>query len=315
MIDDLKGKRDINDRAWNYPMEDDEERFGIGHFNVLSDEGDQYLTILEKTGSTLTWKQELIQEYKLEISTANGKNFTFTNLTDQSNPISTTFVREGDGNVNWEVALGGKSFYVKLIRRNAGKFAVYDVKSGDTTKQYLNFNNPTDSPVTICADSENKDQSYIDLNGTRITNGNYQTGRGVKARAIDNHLKVNGSAVAFVNEVETVTASVSALSGDVVSLGSSVSAIATSLSAYATKAELSSYVSVADLSAYATTSALSAYATTSAVNASVSALGSSISAIAGSLNVSGIGCSTVTMSGVFADTTSFTYNVVIQPTI
>lgn len=47
----------------------------------------------------------------------------------------------------------------------------------------------------------------------------------------------------------------------------------------------------------------------------ISALNSSISAIAGSLNVSGIGCSTVTMSGIFAsDSTSFTYNFVIEPT-
>lgn len=51
-----------------------------------------------------------------------------------------------------------------------------------------------------------------------------------------------------------------------------------------------------------------------AVNASVSALSSSISAVAGSLNVSGIGCSTIVLSGTYSDSTSFAYNFVIQPT-
>ena len=50
------------------------------------------------------------------------------------------------------------------------------------------------------------------------------------------------------------------------------------------------------------------------VNASVSALSSSIAAITSSLNVSGIGCSTITMSGVYANSSSFSFDVVIQPT-
>ena len=51
----------------------------------------------------------------------------------------------------------------------------------------------------------------------------------------------------------------------------------------------------------------------SANTSAISAMASSISAVAGSLTVSGIGCSTIVMSGTYADSTSFAYNFVIQP--
>ena len=43
------------------------------------------------------------------------------------------------------------------------------------------------------------------------------------------------------------------------------------------------------------------------------ALQGAVSAVAGSLNVSGIGCSTIVLSGTYSDSTSFAYNFVIQP--
>lgn len=53
---------------------------------------------------------------------------------------------------------------------------------------------------------------------------------------------------------------------------------------------------------------LSNYATVSAMTSALSSY-----APASSLNVSGIGCSTITMSGVFANSSSFSYDFVIQP--
>lgn len=57
-------------------------------------------------------------------------------------------------------------------------------------------------------------------------------------------------------------------------------------------------------------------ANTGAISANASAIASNasaISAVAGSLNVSGIGCSTIVLSGTYSDSTSFAYNFVIQP--
>lgn len=62
--------------------------------------------------------------------------------------------------------------------------------------------------------------------------------------------------------------------------------------------------------------ASSVAANTSAISANASAIesnASAISAVAGSLNVSGIGCSTIVLSGTYSDSTSFAYNFVIQP--
>lgn len=61
-------------------------------------------------------------------------------------------------------------------------------------------------------------------------------------------------------------------------------------------------------------SSVEANASAISANASaISSMASSISAVAGSLTVSGIGCSTIVMSGTYADSTSFAYNFVIQP--
>ena len=89
------------------------------------------------------------------------------------------------------------------------------------------------------------------------------------------------------------------------------------LSAYATTSALevvSASVSTLSSQVGANTSSIAELASSvSAMTSTMAGLESSISAVAGSLNVSGIGCSTVVMSGTYADSTSFAYNVVIQP--
>lgn len=59
----------------------------------------------------------------------------------------------------------------------------------------------------------------------------------------------------------------------------------------------------------------SMYETTLALKDYVDANCASYSYVNSNLNVSGIGCSTITMSGVYTDTTTFNYNVVIVPAI
>ena len=115
-------------------------------------------------------------------------------------------------------------------------------------------------------------------------------------------VKIDLDAVTMVQaEVQTMASAIDLTNSHVSALESRMGEVSASVST------LTSQVSSMSSQVSANTSAIAN--NTSAI----SSLTSSISAVAGSLNVSGIGCSTVVMSGTYSDSTSFAFNVVVQP--
>lgn len=108
--------------------------------------------------------------------------------------------------------------------------------------------------------------------------------------------------------VTPVMNSSSVVVNDNLALQGSVDALASSVEANASAIQANASAISANTSAIeANASAIQANASAIATNASA------ISAMASNFNVSGIGCSTIVLSGTYADSTSFAYNFVIQP--
>lgn len=279
MQSDVDSKRDYADITWDYPMDADKDMFGVGYFMV--DTGTQaYLREFSNVVDVEenVWKtwSSIGQTNGWKIDTLDGHHYNLYRITSGTSTKVGEFTRTSDTNLSWDVAIGSSSeVLVRAFRREPGTLAVYQPNVNDATQRYLMFGQSSSSAgVVICDDVSAKANSFIKVDEMMITGPNYTSSRGVQMRGVrdvDNHLKVNGSAVAFVNEVEaatsqltseieTVTASVGALGSSVSGLTSSVSALGSSISAMASTVE----ANTSSISAIA--SSLSSYATTSYVD-------------------------------------------------
>ena len=247
MQSDVDSKRDYSDITWDYPMDADKDMFGVGYFVV--DTGTQtYLREFSNVvdGDENIWKTwQSIGTNGWKIDTVDGHHYNLYRITSGTSAKVGEFTRTSDTNLRWDVAIGSSSeVLVRAYRREAGTLAVYEPNANNSNQRYLMFGQSSSSAgVVICDDVSAKANSFIKVDEMMITGPNYTSSRGVQTRGtrdVDTHLKVNGSAVAFVNEVEaatsqlsseigTVTASVSAMTSAVEALGSQVSALTSSI--------------------------------------------------------------------------------------
>lgn len=238
-------KRDYDDLTWDYPLEQDSDRFGVGNFNVDLNGSLFNLTQFSKTDESRTWSQpDAGAQDRFEIYTSDGRHY---NLLDKVEAKTMPFTRTGNDNVVWSIETSDNAYLVRAIRREQGRLALYEPDISNPDQVVLDFGQSS-AGLVLGTNLTASTQAFLTLDDVTLTGTNYVSSRAATMRGMANrdvvepHLKVNGETVPFTREVEaatsqltseieTVTASVSTMASAVEAIGSSVSGLTTSVSA------------------------------------------------------------------------------------
>lgn len=308
MESEVSEKRDYDDITWDYPMDADKDMFGVGYFVV--DTGTQ--TYLREFSNVIdadenvwkTWGSIGTNGWK--IDTLDGRHYNLYQVQSGTSTKVGEFTRTSDTNLRWDVAIGSSNeVLVRAYRREPGTLAVYQPNVNDAAQRYLMFGQSSSSAgVVICDDVSAKANSFIKVDEMMITGPNYTSSRGVQMRGVrdvDNHLKVNGSAIAFTAEVEAMASTfgtdISAIQSAVSEINGEISSISDGLSSV--QGEISTMASSFSTMA----SSLSTIgADVSTLNASVSTMSSTVSAMTSSIDgkrgLNDVSCRVVSLNNI-----------------
>lgn len=240
--DTVAEKRDYEDLSWKYPMDKDPVRFGVQSFEITYSGNLYNLNSFTSSGVSRVWAQGAAPYGdRFEITATSAHDFT---LRDKVTAKTTGFTRLNDSNNSWELQNGQDIYIVLASRRAQGSLALYEPDTSNPDEVRIDFGSSS-AGLMLGTNLSASTQAFVQIGDVMLTGNNYVSSRAatrgeMKKRGDEPHLKVNGEAVAFVNEIEaatsqltseieTVTASVSALGSSIETMGSSVQALASSI--------------------------------------------------------------------------------------
>lgn len=281
-------KRDYDDLTWDYPLEQDSDRFGVGNFNVDLNGSLFSLTQFSKTDESRTWSQpDAGTQGRFEIYTSDGRHY---NLLDKVDAKTMPFTRTGNDNVVWSIETSNNAYLVRAIRRAQGSLAIYEPNISNPDEVRIDFGSSS-AGLMLGTNLSASTQAFVQIGDVMLTGNNYVSSRAATRGATKRdgstpHLKVNGETVAFTSEIEGATSSIqseiSEVTASVSAMASSVGLLEEQTSALASRmGEVAASVETLGSSVSGLTASVSAMASTVEANtSSISAIVSSLSSYA-----------------------------------
>ena len=168
-------KRDYDDLTWDYPLEQDSDRFGVGNFNVDFNGSVFSLSQFSKNAESRTWSQlDAGAQDRFEIYTSDGRHY---NLHDKVDAKTMPFTRTGNDNVVWSIETSNNAYLVRAIKRQPGRLAVYEPNLSNSDERYLDFGQ-SGAGLVLGANLSASTQAFVQIDDVMLTGPNYMSSRG-----------------------------------------------------------------------------------------------------------------------------------------